>query len=103
MSVLNLPDGGFQTANPHALATILEASETRSIIAATDIFDIRGIKLWAKNQPVSRDLQQKLMDRALSKPLEASLMAEDGVKADTLRQGIQRLIEAEGQIGRAHV
>ena len=26
----------FQVANPHALATILEASETRSIIASSD-------------------------------------------------------------------
>ncbi len=98
MSALPLTDNSFQTANPHALASILEASETRSIIAATDIFDIRGIKLWAKNQPVSRDLQQKLMDRALSKPLEASLMAEDGVRAESLKAAVERLIDAEGPL-----
>ncbi|MBU3693760.1 MAG: hypothetical protein FGM40_02900 [Rhodocyclaceae bacterium] len=45
--------GDFKSSNPHALAMILEASETRSIIAATDIFDIRGNLLWARNQPVS--------------------------------------------------
>ena len=33
----------FSTANPHALATILEAAETKQIIASTDIFDISGI------------------------------------------------------------
>ena len=35
----------FGTANPHALATILEAGETRRIISATDIYDISGVKL----------------------------------------------------------
>ena len=53
----------FRQANPHALATILEASETRRIMAATDIFDISGTKLWASDQPVSAALQRKLLDR----------------------------------------
>ncbi len=91
-------DSGFHTANPHALATILEASETRSIIAATDIFDIRGIKLWARDQPVSRELQRKLMDRALSRPLETSLAAENGVSPETLRKAVQRLVEGDSPI-----
>ena len=86
-----LSEVGFQTANPHALAIILEASETRSIIAARDIFDINGMKLWARDQPVSRDLQRKLMDRALQQPLETCLMAEDGITADTLRVAVQHL------------
>lgn len=90
--------GAFRSANPHALATILEASETRSIIAASDIFDINGMKLWARDQPVSQDLQRRLMDRALSKPLETSLMAQDGVKAETLRLAVQGLIEGEGPL-----
>lgn len=93
-----LTEGGFQTANPHALATILEASETRSIIAARDIFDINGMKLWARDQPVSRELQRKLMDRALQQPLETCLVAEDGVTAETLRTAVQQLIEAEGPL-----
>jgi hypothetical protein len=100
-----LSEGGFTTANPHALATILEASETRSIIASSDIFDITGIKLWARDQPVSQDLQRKLRDRALSKPLETCLMVEDGVKPDTLRQAVHDLIEGDGPLSpllRAH-
>lgn len=89
---------GFQTANPHALATILEASETKSIIAATDIFDIKGIKLWARDQPVSRALQEKLMDRALSKPLESCLIVEDGITADALRSAVHMLIASAGPL-----
>lgn len=59
----------FGNANPHALAVILQASETQRIIAATDIFDISGIKLWASNQPVSSALQRKLLERQLRQPL----------------------------------
>ena len=74
----------FAFANPHALATILEAGETRRILAATDIFDVSGIKLWARDQPVSGSLQRKLLDRQLKKPLEACLVAEDGVTTASL-------------------
>lgn len=90
--------GGFKTTNPHALATILEASETRSIIASSDIFDLQGIKLWARNQPVSHDLQRKLMDRALAKPLETCLVAEDGVSPLTLHEAVIKLIDASGPL-----
>jgi hypothetical protein len=83
----------FATANPHALATILEASQTKSIIASSDIFDISGTKLWARDQPVSVALQRKLLDRQLRNPLESCLLAEDGVTTQTLAQGLRRLVE----------
>src|SRR5205085_3692877 len=83
---------GFLTANPHALATILDASQTKSIIASRDIFDVSGIKLWARDQPVSQALQRKLLDRQLRQPLESCLMAEDGVTARTLVQSLEMLL-----------
>ena len=88
----------FGNANPHALAVILEASETKRIIAATDIFDISGIKLWASNQPVSSALQRKLLDRQLRQPLESCLMAEDGVTGATLVQSLQELVVADSPL-----
>jgi len=91
-------DTDFKVANPHALATILEASETRSIIASSDIFDINGMKLWARNQPVSQDLQRKLMDRSLRKPLETCLVAEDGVTPASLQAAMRKLLETESPL-----
>lgn len=88
----------FQSANPHALATILEASQTRSIIAARDIFDISGIKLWARDQPVSQALQRKLMDRQLRHPLEACLLAEDGVTAHSLVHSLETLLSRDSAL-----
>jgi hypothetical protein len=86
---------GFSTANPHALATILEASHTKSIVASRDIFDISGTKLWARDLPVSQSLQRKLLDRQLRQPLESCLLAEDGVTAHSLVQSLQALLEQD--------
>lgn len=90
----------FSSANPHALAIILEASETKSIIASTDIFDIKGIKLWARDRPVSAELQRKLQDRELRDPLETCLMAEDGVSTATLLEATQALLAQDTPLQR---
>jgi len=88
-------ESAFETANPHALAVILEASETRRIIAANDIFDLSGIKLWAAHKPVSAELQRKLLDRRLRTPLESCLLAEDGVTTATLVDALHALSVGE--------
>ena len=98
MSTTAHPSSAFQSANPHALACILKASETQRIIAATDIFDLAGTKLWARDQPVSAALQRKLLDRQLRNPLESCLVAEDGVTGHTLSQAMQALFERDGPL-----
>lgn len=82
-------------ANPHALASIMKASETCQIIAHEDILDENGVKLWAKNQPVSHALQQKLLERKLQHPIESCLRAEDGVTHGDLAALAQRLYESK--------
>lgn len=89
---------GFSSANPHALAVILDASETRSIVASRDIFDISGTKLWARDQPVSRELQRRLMDRQLRHPLETCLYAENGVTSRSLVQAVEELLAVDSPL-----
>jgi HD-GYP domain-containing protein (c-di-GMP phosphodiesterase class II) len=69
----------FNTVNQHCLKSIVELAETRAVEAAEDIYDDRGMKLWAKGKPVSADLQEKLLRRKLAKPLEATLTVESAV------------------------
>ena len=88
----------FLKANPHALASILEASQTKSIISCKDIFDISGTKLWARDLPVSDALQRKLLDRQLREPLETCLLAEDGVTSYSLLVNAEELIQREGPL-----
>src|ERR1700744_145742 len=95
MSTLSKTETSFGRANPHALAAILEASETKRIIAATDIFDISGIKLWASNQPVSAALQRKLLDRQLRQPVERCLVAEDGATSIPILEPLNELLQSD--------
>lgn len=86
------PTLDHRQANPHALATIMKASEEGQIVAHQDILDDRGVKLWAKGQPVSRELQQRLLERKLREPLESCLRAEDGVTHHDLQVTAERLL-----------
>lgn len=69
----------FNSVNQHCLNSIVELAETRTVEASEDIYDERGIKLWAKGKPVSADLQEKLLRRKLAKPLEATLTVDGAV------------------------
>jgi hypothetical protein len=88
-------------ANPHALATIVEASAKRTIVASQDILDERGVKLWSRDQPVSESLQQRLLERKLKQPLEACLRAADGVTAFELHQAVEVFLASDHAIARA--
>ena len=88
-------------ANPHALATIVEASAKRTIVASQDILDDRGVKLWSRDQPVSESLQQRLLERKLKQPLEACLRAADGVTAFELHQAVKAFLDSDHAIARA--
>ncbi|MGQ0709064.1 MAG: HD-GYP domain-containing protein [Rhodoferax sp.] len=78
MQNANFAQGQAQ-ANPDFLDALVRASDSYSIVASRDIVDVRGLKLWAKGQPVSAALQQRLLERKLMHPIESCLMAEDGV------------------------
>ena len=82
-------------ANPQALDAIVKASETYSIVASQDIVDVRGLKLWAKGQPVSAALQQRLMERKLLQPLEACLTVENGVNLLRIGEELKSLLEGD--------
>lgn len=88
-------------ANPHALSSILQASEACPIVASEDICDDRGVKLWARGQPVSHALQQRLLDRKLRQPLEACLRAPDGVSSTDLVTATRLIFDGSGPLAHA--
>jgi len=87
--------------NPHALAAMTRAGESYPIIASQDIVDVRGVKLWARDQPVTAALQQRLLQRRLQQPLEVCLQAEGGVTLFTLMHDLQELIESTSPLAPA--
>lgn len=92
---MGLPQTDGNDANPDALSAIVKASESFSIVASQDIVDVKGIKLWAKGQPVSHALQQRLLERKLQQPLEVCLAAEDGATLFRLREDLRALLETD--------
>jgi hypothetical protein len=84
--------------NPHAMDAFVKASESYSIVASRDIVDVGGLKLWGKGQPVSATLHQRLLDRKLREPIEACLMAEDGVTAVRLYDELSALLDSDEPI-----
>ena len=88
-------------ANPEALSAIIKASESYSIVASQDIVDVRGLKLWAQGQPVSSGLQQRLLERKLKHPMEACLMAEDGVTLFSLRDDLHTFLDTDTPLATA--
>ncbi len=82
-------------ANPHAVSSIMQASEHCEIVAHEDIVDENGTKLWSRNQPVSRALQQRLLERKLRQPLESCLRASNGVTHADLAEHARSLIDSD--------
>ncbi|MFM2449637.1 MAG: hypothetical protein RIS44_2087 [Pseudomonadota bacterium] len=93
MSAAAVETASGNEANPQALDAIVKASETYSIVASQDIVDVRGLKLWAKGQPVSSALQQRLLERKLQHPLEVCLTAEDGVTLFALHDDLKAWLD----------
>lgn len=69
----------FDTVNEHCLNRIVRLSETREVVASEDIFDASGMKLLAKGKRVSAELQNRLLQRKLARPLEIALTVESAV------------------------
>lgn len=92
---MNEGSTAFLNANPHALDAIVRAGDQCEIVASQDIFDDRGQKLWAQGQPVSRSLQQRLLERKLKQPLEACLRARDGVGIPALMLALHGFLDGE--------
>lgn len=86
--------------NGFCLEHIMNLSEQRDIVAAEDIVDDRGIKLWAKGQRVSRSLQEKLLRHKLVRPLETALTVDGGVLCEQVAVACQRVIDEDELLGR---
>ena len=52
-----------------------------------DIYDNKGVMLWARNQPVDPELMGRLIQRELREPIELCINADDPVSAVVLGAG----------------
>ncbi|MDT8427862.1 MAG: HD domain-containing phosphohydrolase [Pseudomonadales bacterium] len=61
------------------LTALAQASQTLDIISIEDIIDANGVRLVSGGQKLTVQMQVKLADRVLAKPLEASIDSNGGV------------------------
>jgi HD-GYP domain-containing protein (c-di-GMP phosphodiesterase class II) len=83
----------FSQTNEFALSTIASSTDKREVIAADNIVDAEsGVMLWAKGKPVNSQLQQKLLKRKLTQPIEMSLQVKDGIEGEKISRTAEQLI-----------
>lgn len=83
----------INSVNKHYLDKVLNLAEQADIKATEDIFDARGMKLVAKGATISRNIQERLTLRKLSKPFESSIAVDSGVNIDVISAAAQRIAE----------
>lgn len=90
----------FDSTNRHCLESIVRLSESRAVAAADDIYDEHGTMLWAKGKPVGRELQERLLQRKLKRPLETSLLVDGAVTVADLHEACRRAIDESPMLQR---
>ena len=88
------PRERFCAVNQHCLENIVRLSDEMEVTASNDIYDDRGVKLWAKGAPVSRSLQERMLKRRLRQPLECSLDIESGASMENVIADCFELMKA---------
>ena len=83
----------INSVNKYYLDKVLNLAEKADIKATEDIFDARGMKLVAKGATISRNLQERLTQRKLSKPFESSIAVDSGVNIDVITTEAQRIAD----------
>ncbi|MEO8858320.1 MAG: HD domain-containing phosphohydrolase [Burkholderiaceae bacterium] len=88
----------LNVVNFHVLKAILDAGQERVVLASRDIFDERGVKLLARDRQLPQALQERLLERKLRAPLEASLRFEAGLDRAQLRAAFAALLASHHKV-----
>jgi HD-GYP domain-containing protein (c-di-GMP phosphodiesterase class II) len=79
--------------DPHYVTAITEMADHKDVIASEDIYTTNGIKLITKNTIIRSSLREGLIKHKLCKPIDQSLIVQNGVTVASLAYEIARLIK----------
>lgn len=82
-------------ANQHYAASLARMGLVKDVIAAEDICDESGTKLWAKGKRIDARLWERLSDRALEKPLESSVSTDDPLDQKDVIECLENLLSTK--------
>lgn len=86
--------------NEHCVNRIFDLATTKTVIAAEDIFDAKGTKLWAKGYEISSQLKERLAHRRLRTPLELSLEIEGSITTGMVVDDCLKVIDSNDLLQR---
>lgn len=83
----------FAAVNQHCLQRIVDLSESRQLVPTENVMASNGINLWAKGKPMPADIQQRLLQHKLTRPLEMVLSVDQAVSLQEVASTGLQLIE----------
>ena len=79
--------------DPHYVTAITEMADHKEVISSEDIYTSNGIKLITKNTIIGSSQREGLIKHKLCKPIDQSLIVQNGVTVDSLAREVARLIK----------
>lgn len=79
----------------HYVTTVTDMADKKEVVATEDIYAVNGLKLVSKDTVIGNALKEGLLKHKLLKPIDQSLMVENGVTAQSLAREAARLTEED--------
>jgi HD-GYP domain-containing protein (c-di-GMP phosphodiesterase class II) len=83
----------FEQPNENYVNRLMNATDKKTILATEDIYDSRGVKLWAAGNAINVSLRERLLATKLKKPIEMCVQVADGIKAADIAREVQTVLE----------
>ncbi len=78
-------------ANPYLAGYMWQSAAQGGFHSVRDIYDSKGVLLWAKNQALDPELMSRLIQRELREPIELCINAHDPVSASAIETIFKQL------------
>jgi len=79
--------------DPHYVTAITEMADHKAVISSEDIYTSNGVKLITKNTTINSSQREGLIKHKLCKPIDQSLIVQNGITVDSLAKEIVHLIK----------
>ncbi|RFC33153.1 MAG: hypothetical protein DID91_2727703303 [Candidatus Nitrotoga sp. MKT] len=83
---------------PHYVTAITDMADHKEVISYEDIYTANGIKLITKNTTIGGSQREGLIKHKLCKPIDQSLIVQNGVTVDSLAREVTRLIKENSNL-----
>ncbi|MDR3415380.1 MAG: HD domain-containing protein [Nevskia sp.] len=83
----------FEHPNEHYVNRLMAATDRHTIVATEDLYNAKGVKLWAQGKPINVSLRERLLASKLNKPIEMCVQVQDGIKPADIRSDVQKILE----------